>query len=414
MAEGGEPAPRRKPKKSDDHGALMAAANEMEAKQIELLLADVTDQSPLIKLLSMPASAAADGMDLTDPLTMAETFLAGTDQAPAVPSPAAAVMVDGGMLAEPPIIDKAPSSAESKTESLGSSGGAEGAEGNGNVVVSINGAGKKRAADGSASADADGEGADEDGKNVEMASSEGYHALLQLLRAKTPAELLRASSRLCTHVADSAAPTPGAGIASAIRKECNEILDSNGKEVDLAMLLSSPDRVIQISASKRQKTGHEGSATAWPTPAADASSSDAAAAESSAAAAGGAAALAGLAATVASGGAPAPPVARESSHLKRPAGLALSELSVPAQPSGVPPVPPAGGNEVVDGIAPMVDVATALSPLIASAFGIAPESMRSFLRIDDLTFDLLSPLGTGRPGSQAQKEIETFGGGQPE
>ena len=62
----------------------------------------------------------------------------------------------------------------------------------------------------------------------------------------------------------------------------------------------------------------------------------------------------------------------------------------------------------------MVDVATALSPLIASAFGIAPESMRSFLRIDDLTFDLLSPLGTGRPGSQAQKEIETFGGGQPE
>ena len=34
--------------------------------------------------------------------------------------------------------------------------------------------------------------------------------------------------------------------------------------------------------------------------------------------------------------------------------------------------------------------------------GIAPESMRSFLRIDDLTFDLLSPLGTGRPGEKTE------------
>ena len=37
-------------------------------------------------------------------------------------------------------------------------------------------------------------------------------------------------------------------MASAIRKECNEILLSNGKEVDLAMLLASPDRVIQVRA----------------------------------------------------------------------------------------------------------------------------------------------------------------------
>jgi hypothetical protein len=28
--------------------------------------------------------------------------------------------------------------------------------------------------------------------------------------------------------------------------------------------------------------------------------------------------------------------------------------------------------------------------------------MRSFLRIDDLTFDLLSPLGTGRPGAKSE------------
>ena len=106
--------------------------------------------------------------------------------------------------------------------------------------------GKKRAlvpASGSVEGTSGGEAAaaDDDeakGAPLEMASSEGYHALLQLLRAKTPAELLKASSRLCAHVADSVAPTPGAGLASAIRKECNEILLSNGKEVDLAMVRS--------------------------------------------------------------------------------------------------------------------------------------------------------------------------------
>ena len=43
-------------------------------------------------------------------------------------------------------------------------------------------------------------------------------------------------------------------------------------------------------------------------------------------------------------------------------------------------------------------------------FGIAPESMRSFLRIDELTFDLLSPLGTGRPSGQqmSNSDVNAF------
>jgi hypothetical protein len=40
--------------------------------------------------------------------------------------------------------------------------------------------------------------------------------------------------------------------------------------------------------------------------------------------------------------------------------------------------------------------AAAISPLLASAIGIAPASLRQFLRIDELTSDLLSPLGSVR------------------
>ena len=168
-------------------------------------------------------------------------------------------------------------------------------------------------------------------------------------------------------------------------------------------LLNSPDRVIQISA-KRQKTG---GAAAWPVPTTDADA-DAHAASSAATSA---SALTSLAASVAPTGAPAPPaLGRTASHLKRPAGLSLHDLQVPAQPSGVPPdagdsLPPPGG-ELLDEIAPMADVASALSPLLATTFNVVPETMRSFLRLDDLTFDLLSPLGTGRPGEK--KELEAF------
>ena len=90
--------------------------------------------------------------------------------------------------------------------------------------------------------------------------------------------------------------------------------------------------------------------------------------------------------------------------LKRPAGLALGELEVPAAPQGAPPSALGEDDLPIDAMdVPLVDVASALSPLLASTFGLAPESMRSFLRIDDLTFDLLSPLGTGRPGSQLKE-----------
>ncbi len=91
--------------------------------------------------------------------------------------------------------------------------------------------------------------------------SEGYQALLQLLRARTPAELLRASSRLCTHVTDEAGaagaaspaprlPTPGASaLAEVLRSECAELLLSNG-QIDLR-LFSAESPAHLASASPR-------------------------------------------------------------------------------------------------------------------------------------------------------------------
>ena len=100
-------------------------------------------------------------------------------------------------------------------------------------------------------------------------------------------------------------------------------------------------------------------------------------------------------------------------------------MQVPAQPAAIPfatgTAPPkstrgagpssavAGGITEVDEL-PLADVASVLSPFLAGSLGIAPQSMRSFLRIDDLTFDLLSPLGEGRLG---EPEQEKFGGKAP-
>ena len=78
VAEGGEPAPRRKGRKDQGQEALLAAATAMEAKAIEALLAEVTDQSPLVKLLNM--QAVGDPEDLEG---IADSFLVGTDAAPA-------------------------------------------------------------------------------------------------------------------------------------------------------------------------------------------------------------------------------------------------------------------------------------------------------------------------------------------
>jgi hypothetical protein len=289
--------------------------------------------------------------------------------------------------------------------------------------------------------------------SFQIESSEGYNALLQLLRAKTPAELLKASSRLCAHVADGgtvpagggaagssgaaaaaaaaasmAAPTPGARMAATIRKECNEILLSNGTCVDLEALLQSPGRVIQISTAKRQKRDPAD----WAKTSAEAmgeveliggshggalAAAAAAVAASKAGGAGGAGAAGGSGSGGGGGGSSkeagdGPSLKRMSSAakggLKRPAGLALGELEVPAAPQGAPPSALGEDDLPIDQMdVPLVDVASVLSPLLASTFGLAPESMRSFLRIDDLTFDLLSPLGTGRPGSQL-KQSESF------
>jgi len=158
----------------------------------------------------------------------------------------------------------------------------------------------------------------------------------------------------------------GSRLAEVLRNECNELLLSNGKEIDLASLLESPD------TTEEQDDGMP----------------------------------------------PMPPISRSKSHLKRPTGLALHDLQVPAQPAAIPfatgTAPPpngeAAGSSAADGgqIAevdelPLGDVVSALSPLLASSLGIAPQSMRSFLRIDDLTFDLLSPLGEARAAAEEGK-----------
>jgi len=263
-----------------------------------------------------------------------------------------------------------------------------------------------------------------------MTESEGYHALLQLLRARTPADLLRASSRLCSHVVGSEgaatvvpAPTPlvGSGplsvsrgeVAEKLLSECNELLLSNGREVDLSALLSSPDKLLlpQLSA-KRQKTHHNpaswrlSSASAGPPvdagPAADAVQfADSMALEPD-----------DLLMSAPTAGPPS--LDRKESHLKRPQGLALFDLQVPAQPAAIPfgsgSLPANGGTAGMGGALdevgeiPLPDVQSILSPLLASSLGIAENTMRSFLRLDDLTFDLLSPLGTGRPPPGEQGE----------
>ena len=272
---------------------------------------------------------------------------------------------------------------------------------------------------------ADGGGAAGSSGDFTQEQSEGYCALLQLLRAKTPAELLRGGRRGCAHiVADkdsSMVPTAPGGKLESIRRECNEILLSNGKEVDTP-LLASPDRSIFVPSARRKGRGRN----AWPKPLCcrcvvgrGAQRDD----ESEG----------GLQGEDGCGtrGASAPPkVTKSRSHLKRPAGLALHDLQVPALPAGVGPSgggpisEAAGGlfdgkvvgdiDEIGEGLddleLPLVDVASAVSPALASVFGIAPQSMRSFLRLDDMTFDLLSPLGTGRQpteksgGSQAVDE----------
>ena len=266
VAEGGDPAPRRKARNKDgQQSALVEAATQMEAKQIEALVADLTTASPLLSLFKMPASAP----DL-DEEAMADGFLAdsseekkgvgsssetaaGDDAGDALSSAAAgsSATTSGGAAATSAAVGTA-----SASEAGGSGGEGEG-EG-----------------EGAGEGEGEGGGAGSSSESKGMTESEGYHALLQLLRARTPADLLRASSRLCSHVVGSEgaatvvpAPTPlvGSGplsvsrgeVAEKLLSECNELLLSNGREVDLSSLLGSPDKLLlpQLSA-KRQKTHH--------------------------------------------------------------------------------------------------------------------------------------------------------------
>lgn len=106
----------------------------------------------------------------------------------------------------------------------------------------------------------------------------------------------------------------------------------------------------------------------------------------------------------------------QPSHLRRPVGAV--SLAVETGESRVHPVSiSVGGSnaestsngsatdpdrEGIDGEEiPFPEMVHVLSPLLASSLGIAPSSMRSFLRLDDLSLDLLSPLGASRPGSAA-------------
>lgn len=164
-----------------------------------------------------------------------------------------------------------------------------------------------------------------------------------------------------------------------------------GSSSSLLPPLDTPNSAGDAAASKRPRT--------------DGSGSDVAVAASAASAA----------TDGATGGDAAPLLSRGKSHLKRPEGLALHDLQVPlVGPSGVPKNMGAadnasatnGNGEAEGGVdggpgsalddldVPLFDVATALSPLLASSLGLPPASMRSFLRLDDLTSDLLSPLGS--------------------
>ena len=46
---------------------------------------------------------------------------------------------------------------------------------------------------------------------------------------------------------------------------------------------------------------------------------------------------------------------------------------------------------------PFHSVASVLSPLLAQSLGVPPASVRSFLRIDEMSLDLLSPLAPATP-----------------
>ena len=202
-----------------------------------------------------------------------------------------------------------------------------------------------------------------------LQQSEGYHALLQILRARTPADLLSATSRLCSAVVEHvdggdtsldgarvvAGPLSvgGGRLAELLRNECNELLLSNGKEVDLTALLESPGRLFfnSLSASaKRQKTGESGLKRDWKPHAAGA-------AEASIAAGLGAeiSAAGGLAAAIAASSSAF--VQGQAQAAQAPVAALAAALvpATPAQPEAEAGSPSSGGGDAPSHEAQLLD-----------------------------------------------------------
>lgn len=158
-----------------------------------MLLAEVTVSSPLQKLLSMPAplsecgTGGSDGDDAFTPSVLNESISDGWSASKADGSPVGSDEMASRALRLP-----RPKFVDDDDPSGGHSEEARGGDAEGDTSVP----------DASASARSHGRGIEE---------SEGYQALLQLLRAKTPAELLKASSRLCMHVTDEPAAASCSG-----------------------------------------------------------------------------------------------------------------------------------------------------------------------------------------------------------
>jgi len=350
-----------------------------------MLLAEVSVESPLQKLLTLPVLPMPDESIPCEDSANGEDATAAAGDAPAAAAAGSgagegAVGVEGGSASSSTSLSAAAGAVVPSDESEPKPEMTTAASIVGAVAAGAGGAGPSRegVATGGEDNSCNATGADRETEAGEASAaagvggleeSEGYQALLQLLRAKTPAELLRASSRLCMHVSDdsrdtlavaagSTAPTPAGmtpgsrTLAELIRKDCNDLLLSNGREVDLSALLSPSPSSLTQGASKRPKLG----ANAFPTavteeasivtaPPADVTSPMKSAAHS-------APDTPGTASS--SCGAQELPLARAAtggSHLRRPAGAALPDLEISHAPRA--PCVSAGSSTGEPGRTPM-------------------------------------------------------------
>lgn len=197
-----------RPKSAQGQAELVKAATQLEARQIEMLLAEVTVSSPLQKLFAVPQAPE-------------QGFPPNPDSGHDMPVRGGAQIESALAEASAPAYEQAHDNACSTPDAPqpgnisvlnSSSNGSGKTSGDSFKHVPILGSGASPSSDDAAAMEPASESAEEP-KNSSIEESEGYQALLQLLRAKTPAELLKASSRLCMHVTDepAAASLTGAG-----------------------------------------------------------------------------------------------------------------------------------------------------------------------------------------------------------